>query len=180
MLDDPLTSAAVLQLTVGKIKREGLGIDKIGVGAVMTLGTDDKSGAEVEVSNEVESCMGLIVKAAQDLVVLNADDSKCTSLASLSQAKGLCLIASNPKSPPMADHINKGGLAVAVAAKDGVTNICLWDGQKATVLAPVVKSVAAESEAAEQILIETMFAIAISYGLNVPLKDIAVALAKTE
>ncbi|RLA50173.1 MAG: hypothetical protein DRR42_13860 [Gammaproteobacteria bacterium] len=176
VLGDPLTSAAVLQLSVGKIKSEGLAVDKIGVGAVMDPGTDDKSGAQVEVSTELESSMGLIVKAAQDLVILSADDPLCTSLASLSQAKSLCLIASNPDSPLMADHINKGGLAITVTDIKGVASICLWDRQKATVLAPV----AVESKAAEQILIETMFAIAITYGLNVLLTDIAVALNRTE
>lgn len=178
VLGDPLTGAAVLQYSAGRISSEGLGLDKAGVGAVMTMAAVGQTAAETQASTALEDSMGLIVKVARELVVLDAEDPSCVSLASHSRAKRVCWIASDPDLPLIADHINKGGVAVAVANRDGVATICLWDSKKSTALAPVAGPDDAGRETAHNDVVETMFAAAIAYGLSVPLPVIAEVLAK--
>ncbi len=170
VLGDPLTEAAVLQFFAGGVIDDGLGLDKAGVGAVLCLAASGETAAETDAPQKLEDCAGLVVKAARDVVVLNAEDSGCARLAKQSQAKRPCWIANNSELPMVADHIAHGGLAVTPVERDGMTSLCLWDGKKPSPLA------AATGTDAE--IIETMFAAAIAFGLGISAPVIAEALAK--
>ncbi len=169
VLGDPLTEAAVLQFPAGAIAREGLGLDKAGVGAVLSLAAGGDATADSVAAGTLEVCAAVIVRAARDVVVLNAEDPACVRLAVHSQARRVCWVAGSPDSPMVADHIGGGGLAVTPADRDGGAALCLWDRRQSTALAPAVGT---DAE-----MLETMFAAAIAHGLGVSASVIAEALA---
>jgi cyanophycin synthetase len=163
---------SAIQLSADKIADEGLGLDRFAVGAAMAPLSSQARDATVPTDTT-----GLIVEAATDLAVLNADDPACASLASRCRAKRICWVTKDPETPLAADHIASGGPLVAVAEPDGIPAICLWDGEDPAAPKPVVQLGASGRDMADGEILENMFAAAVAFGLGVPLPVISEALA---
>lgn len=161
VLGDPAVEAAVLQFSADRIADYGLGLDKAAVGAVLSL---------TDAADALADCAALIVNAAAEVVVLNADDPGCVRLVGHSRAKRICWVARGGDQPLIAEHIRGGGLAVTPVERDGIAMIGLWDRGEARALAPAAGTAADRAE--------TMFAAAIAFGLGVPAPMIAAALVR--
>jgi cyanophycin synthetase len=171
LLRDPSVSAAVLETTRDGMAKFGLGIDQCSVGAVLNIGTDLGNDGNASTA-ELSLADGLVVKAARDAVVLNADDALCLALRSDFQGRQLILASLDEANPEIRRHLVGGGIVVVVQASGSGREVIL-KRNAASIFRMAVKDLpAADQGAAEFNIRNAMFAIAIAASLGARAENI--------
>ncbi|MBA3943212.1 MAG: cyanophycin synthetase [Herpetosiphonaceae bacterium] len=118
VLKDPTIEAAVLETARGGILREGLGYDRLDVGAVLNVREDHLGLAGINTLAELANVKGLVVEVVgrHGYSVLNADDPHCVALAERAGGKPVYFSLHGGDDGPdqLKQHIAKGGIAVVL------------------------------------------------------------------
>jgi cyanophycin synthetase len=171
LLRDPSVSAAVLETTRDGIAKFGLGIDRCSVGAVLNIGTDLGNDGNASPA-ELALAEGLVVKAARDAVVLNADDALCLTLRSDFQGRQLILASLDEANPEIRRHLVGGGIVVVVQASGSGREIIL-KRNAASIFRMAVKDLPVAGQGAAEFNVQNaMFAIAIAASLGARAENI--------
>ena len=81
VLRDPVVDFAVLETARGGLVRSGLGYDSTNVSACLNVSSDHLGLGGIDTVEELAKIKRIVVEAATDTVVLNADDKNCLLMA---------------------------------------------------------------------------------------------------
>ena len=114
LLRDPTVDSAVIETSYQGILRLGLGYDRSNVCAVLNITDEKLENLKLSSINEIIDVNQVVVDAAHDLIVLNADDENCVKMAENYLRTRICYVTQNGDNKIVKKHIKDGHMAVVV------------------------------------------------------------------
>ncbi len=172
ILRDPSIDVAVLETARGGLLRRGMGYRRCNVGAVLNVQSDHLGLRGVDTLEDMARVKRIVVEAAKDTAVLNADDELCLKMADHAEADHLCYVTMNSAHPLVKEHIKSGGRAVVLEEGAGGQMITLYDkvAHMPLLWAHLIPATL-EGRAMHNVQ-NAMFAAGIAYSMGVKLEDI--------
>ena len=176
VLRDPAVDFAVLETARGGLVRSGLGYDSTNVSACLNVASDHLGLGGIDTLEQLAEIKRIVIEAATDTVILNADDKNCLLMADYSDAKNIFYVTMHHEHALVKQHIDAGGKAAVlekgmngdmITIYDNCTHISLiW-----THLIPAT----IEGKAAHNVQ-NAMFAAAIAYSFGQEIDQIRLGL----
>lgn len=172
VLRDPTVDVAIFETARGGLVRSGLGYDYCNVGACLNVTEDHLGLAGIETLAELARIKRIVVEAARDVAVLNADDMECLKMASKVRAKHILYVTMNPMHDLVKEHIRAGGMAVTLGHGVNGYMITIFNNHlHMPVLWTHLIPSTIEGKAIHNVQ-NAMFATAICYSMGMELDDI--------
>ncbi|MFT4179735.1 MAG: cyanophycin synthetase [Thermomonas sp.] len=127
VLRDPQIDFAVLETARGGLVRAGMGVGEVDVGAVLNVASDHLGLKGIDTLEQLAEVKRIVVEAARDCAVLNADDPNVLKMSGYTDAKVICYVTMNPSHPLVREHVRAGGRACALEAGVNGHMITLYD-----------------------------------------------------
>lgn len=176
VLRDSVVDFAVLETARGGLVRSGLGYASTDVSACLNVTSDHLGLGGIETVEELAAIKRIVIEAATDTIVLNADDKNCLLMADYSEAKHIFYVTMHHDHALVKQHIDAGGKAAVlergmngdmITIYDNCTHISLiW-----THLIPAT----IEGKATHNVQ-NAMFAAAIAYSFGKDIDQIRLGL----
>lgn len=173
VLKDPTTELAVLETARGGLMRSGLGYEFCNVGVCLNVTLD-----HVEVANDnagikkLAKIKKIVIDAATDTAILNADDIECLKMSATTNAINLFYVTLDSAHTFVGEHIRLGGKAVVLEPGSNGDMITIYDNEvKIPVLWSHLIPAAIEGKAIHNVQ-NAMFAVAVCYSMGMNLDDI--------
>jgi len=177
IMANPKTEVAVLETAHGGLANHGLGVQFCNVGAVLNVTMDHLGDFGIDTVEKMADVKSLVVKAATDTAVLNADDKLCLAMAEKLTAQHLCLVTMRSENADVAAHIKAGGRAALVEAPDGRAILVLYDDGERLPLIEADAVPATYLGAARHNIQNALFAAAMAYAMGRTPEEISAGLA---
>ncbi|MCZ6503628.1 MAG: cyanophycin synthetase [Gammaproteobacteria bacterium] len=172
VLRDPDVDMAVMETARGGILRSGLGYQACDVAACLNVASDHLGLRGIDTLEQLARVKRVVVEAATDTVVLNADDLLCLEMADYTQAKRLCYVTLDPTHGLVREHIRSEGLAVVLEQGINGEMITIFDkGAHIPLLWTHLIPATLEGRAIHNVQ-NAMFAAAMAYAMGKSLEDI--------
>ncbi len=172
VLRDPTVDFAVLETARGGLVRSGLGYETTDVSACLNVSSDHLGLGGVDTLEQLAAIKRIVVEAATDTVVLNADDRNCLMMADYCDAKNILYVTMSHEHPLVKQHINLGGRAVVLEKGINGDMITLYDnGTHIPLLWSHLVRATMEGRAMHNVQ-NAMFAAAMAYSFDVDLDKI--------
>jgi cyanophycin synthetase len=172
VLRDPDVDLAVMETARGGILRSGLGYRSCNVAACLNVASDHLGLRGVDTLEQLARVKRVVVEAATDTVVLNADDLLCLEMADYTNASRLCYITLDPTHGLVREHIRSEGLAVVLEQGINGEMITIYDkGAHIPLLWTHLIPATLEGKAIHNVQ-NAMFATAMAYAMGKSLEDI--------
>ncbi|MEM9706563.1 MAG: cyanophycin synthetase [Pseudomonadota bacterium] len=172
VLRDPQVDTAVLETARGGIVRAGLGYRYCDVGAVLNVSSDHLGQGGVDTIDDLAEVKSLVVKAAQDTAVLNADNEYTLKMAAVTTAKNICYVTMNPANALVRAHIKLGKRAVVLEHGANGEQIVIYDNDAQIPLIWTHLIPATIEGKATHNVENAMFAAGMAYSLGLTLDQI--------
>ncbi len=176
VLRDPVVDFAVFETARGGLVRSGLGYDSTNISACLNVSSDHLGLAGINTVEDLAKIKRIVVEAATDTVVLNADDKNCLLMADYCHADHIFYVTMHHDHALVKRHIDAGGKAIVlekamngdmITIYDNCTHISLvW-----THLIPAT----IEGKAAHNVQ-NAMFAAAMAYSVGEDIDQIRLGL----
>ena len=127
VLADPQIDFAVLETARGGLVRAGMGVAEVDVGAVLNVASDHLGLKGIDTLEQLAEVKRIVVEAATECAVLNADDPNVLKMSAYTDAKVLCYVTMNPSHPLVREHVRAGGRACALEQGVNGHMITLYD-----------------------------------------------------
>src|SRR5450631_571834 len=127
VLADPQIDIAILETARGGLLRAGMGVNEVNVGGVLNVQADHFGLKGIDTLEQLAEVKRVVVEAASDCAVLNADDENAIRMSAHTNAKHLCYVTVNPQHAVVREHIRAGGRACALEAGVNGHMITLYD-----------------------------------------------------
>ncbi len=127
VMADPQIDFAVLETARGGLVRAGMGVSEVDVGAVINVAADHLGLKGIDTLEQLAEVKRIVVEAARDCAVLNADDPNVLKMSGYTDAKVICYVTMNPSHPLVREHVRAGGRACALEAGVNGHMITLYD-----------------------------------------------------
>ncbi|MFC4891960.1 cyanophycin synthetase [Pseudofrancisella aestuarii] len=172
VLRDPTVEMAILETARGGLVRSGMGYDYCNVGACLNIASDHLGLKGVNTLEDLAKVKSVVVEAAKDVAVLNADDPHCLKMSAKVTAKNIFYVTMNPEHALVRQHIRAGGKAVVIEKGVNGDMITIFDNHiHIPVLWTHLIPATMEGKAIHNVQ-NSMFAIAISYSMGMSLDNI--------
>ncbi|AXA34068.1 cyanophycin synthetase [Francisella adeliensis] len=172
VLKDPSVEMAVLETARGGILRSGMGYDYCNVGACLNISSDHLGLKGVNTLDDLAKVKSVVVEAAKDVAVLNADDPHVLKMSAKVTAKNIFYVTMNPEHALVKEHIRAGGKACIIEKGVNGDMITIFDSKiHIPVLWTHLIPATMEGKAIHNVQ-NSMFAIAIAYSTGMGLDDI--------
>jgi len=132
LLQEPSVQAAVLEIPEHSLARQGQPCDRYDVVAVLNVAQGAEGTVQPRAQRKSE-----VLSRARRAVVLNAADPWCLAMRKVIKAPRQILVAADPQTPALQEHLQQGGPAVFVQMHDGAEWIVLAEGAAQTRLMPL-------------------------------------------
>jgi cyanophycin synthetase len=172
VLRDPAVEVAVLETARGGILRAGLGFRRADVSACLNVAADHLGLRDVNTLEELAEVKRVVIDAAKDTVVLNADDPLVLKMADYTEADHVCYVTMSPHHALVREHIRAGGRAVVL--EEGIAGhmITIYDrGHHIPLLWSHLIPATVQGKALHNVQ-NAMFAAAMAFSKDVKLEDI--------
>ena len=176
VLRDPSVDAAVLETARGGLLKRGLGYKRCDVGVCLNVAADHLGLRGINTVEELAEVKRIVIEAARDTAVLNADDPLCLQMADYSQAEVICYVTMDPTNELVKEHIAHGNRAVVLESGMRGHLITIYDKELYTPLLWAHQIPATLEGRAMHNVQNAMFAVATAYSLGVGLEDIRLGL----
>ena len=127
VMADPQIDFAVLETARGGLVRAGMGVGEVDVGAVLNVASDHLGLRGIDTLEQLAEVKRIVVEAATECAVLNADDPNVLKMSGYTDAKVICYVTMNPSHPLVREHVRAGGRACALEAGVNGHMITLYD-----------------------------------------------------
>lgn len=127
VMADPQIDFAVLETARGGLVRAGMGVGEVDVGAVLNVASDHLGLRGIDTLEQLAEVKRIVVEAATECAVLNADDPNVLKMSAYTDAKVICYVTMNPSHPLVREHVRAGGRACALEAGVNGHMITLYD-----------------------------------------------------
>lgn len=172
VLRDPAVEVGVFETARGGLIRSGLGYDYCNVGACINVSADHLGLHGVNTIIDLAKVKRIVVEAAKDTAVLNADDAECLRMSAYTKANSIFYVTMNPEHDLVKEHIRTGGKAVILENGINGSMITIFDNHvHMPVLWTHLIPATIEGKAIHNVQ-NAMFAAAITYSMGMNLNDI--------
>lgn len=172
VLRDPTVDFAVLETARGGLVRNGLGYASTNVSACLNVASDHLGLGGVNTLEELAVIKRIVVEAATDTVVLNADDKNCLLMADYADAENIFYVTMHHDHTLVKQHIDAGGKAAVLEKGMNGDLITIYDnGTHIPVLWSHLIPATIEGKATHNVQ-NAMFATAIAYSFGEDLDQI--------
>lgn len=172
VLKDPSVEMAILETARGGLLRSGMGYDYCNVGACLNIASDHLGLKGVNTLEDLAKVKSIVVEAAKDVAILNADDPHVLRMSAKVTAKNIFYVTMNPEHALVKQHIRAGGKACIIEKGVNGDMITIFDNHiHIPVLWTHLIPATMEGKAIHNVQ-NSMFAIAISYSMSMGLDDI--------
>jgi cyanophycin synthetase len=172
ILRDPSVEVAVLETARGGLLRSGLGFRRADVGACLNVREDHLGLRGVETVEQLAEVKRIVIEAATNTAVLNADDPLCLQMSGHTDAESILYVTTNPTHRLVREHVRAGGRAMGL--EEGINGhmITFYDrGQHIPLLWTHLIPATLDGRALHNVQ-NAMFAAAMAYCGGVKLEDI--------
>ncbi|ABK89998.1 cyanophycin synthetase [Francisella tularensis subsp. novicida] len=171
VLKDPSVEMAILETARGGLLRSGLGYDYCNVGACLNISADHLGLKGINTLEDLAKVKSIVVEAAKDVAVLNADDPNVLKMSAKVTAKHIFYVTMNPEHALVKQHIRAGGKACIIEKGVNGDMITIFDNHiHIPVLWTHLIPATMEGKAIHNVQ-NSMFAIAICYSMGMSLDD---------
>ena len=172
ILRDPSVEVAVLETARGGLLRSGMGYRRSDVSACLNVREDHLGLKGIDTLEQLAEVKRIVIEAAKDTAVLNADDPLCLKMSGHVSAEHILYVTTNPTHDLVREHVRAGGRAIGL--EDGINGhmITLYDkGAHMPLLWTHLIPATLEGRALHNVQ-NAMFAAAMAYCGGVKLEDI--------
>ena len=172
VLRDPSVEVAVVETARGGLLRSGLGYRRSDVSACLNVRSDHLGLRGIDTVEQLAEVKRVVVEAATDTAVLNADDPLCLKMSGHAKAEHILYVTTNPSHELVRVHVRGGGRAIGL--EEGINGhmITIYDkGAHIPLLWTHLIPATLEGRALHNVQ-NAMFAAAIAYCGGVQLEDI--------
>ncbi len=172
ILRDPSVEVAVLETARGGLLRSGMGYRRSDVSACLNVREDHLGLKGIDTLEQLAEVKRVVIEAAKDTAVLNADDPLCLKMSGHASAEHILYVTTNPTHDLVREHVRAGGRAIGL--EDGINGhmITLYDnGAHMPLLWTHLIPATLEGRALHNVQ-NAMFAAAMAYCGGVKLEDI--------
>lgn len=155
ILDDPITTACLLELSEKNTADLGLGFDRADVAAILS------PPANLEAAK-------LLLEVCTGVLILNADEPEVAGLMQHGAARRVCLVSSGKGADVARSHVAAGGWAVLIEEEAGRPGICLLQGADRHVICRLDEIPALRAKATEGAAEAYLCTAAMAVGLGLP------------
>jgi cyanophycin synthetase len=127
VLRDPAVDSAVLETARGGLVRSGLGYDSTNVSACLNVSSDHLGLGGVDTLEDLAKIKRIVVEAATDTVILNADDKNCLLMADYCDADHIFYVTMHHDHALVKQHIDAGGKAAVLERAMNGDMITIYD-----------------------------------------------------
>ncbi|GAB5489691.1 MAG: cyanophycin synthetase [Parasphingorhabdus sp.] len=127
VLRDPSVDFAVMETARGGLVRSGLGYDSTNVSACLNVSSDHLGLGGIDTLEQLAEIKRIVVEAATDTVVLNADDKNCLLMADYCDADHIFYVTMDHNHPLVKQHIDAGGKAAVLEKAMNGDMITIYD-----------------------------------------------------
>ena len=127
VLRDPAVDFAVLETARGGLVRSGLGYESTDVSACLNVASDHLGLGGVDTLEQLAEIKRIVIEAATDTIVLNADDKNCLLMADYSDAKNIFYVTMHHDHALVKQHIDAGGKAAVLEQGMNGDMITIYD-----------------------------------------------------
>ena len=138
ILNDPSVTAAVIETARGGIIDGGLYVDRCTVGALLNVGREQIGIDGIETVEQMANVKRQVVDAAEERVVLNADDPLCLKLADEFSASKTTLYSLHANSKTLQQHLARG-VRVVCATDGSDSKIIVLEKERSQTIMPTHK-----------------------------------------
>lgn len=171
-LRDPSIDTAVFETARGGLLRSGMGYDYCNVGACLNVSADHLGLKGVNTLEELAKIKRVVIEAARDTAVLNADDPHCLQMAAYTDAENIFYVTMNPEHTLVKEHIRQNGKAAIIEKGINGDMITIFDNNMhMPVLWTHLIPATLEGKALHNVQ-NAMFAAAITYSMGLELDEI--------
>ncbi len=172
VLRDPTVDFAVLETARGGLVRSGLGYASTNVSACLNVASDHLGLGGVDTLEELAKIKRVVVEAATDTVVLNADDKNCLMMADYADADNIMYVTMYHDHTLVKQHIDAGGKAIVLEKGMNGDLITIYDNcTHIPVLWSHLIPATIEGKAMHNVQ-NAMFAAAMAYSFDLDLDQI--------
>ena len=172
VLRDPSVDFAVMETARGGLLRSGLGYERCSVAACLNVTADHLGIRGINTVEELAVVKRVVIEAATETAVLNADDLHCLKMADFAKAENLLYVTMTSSHPLVKEHIRAGGKAVVLEAGMNGDMITIYDNEMhMPVLWTHLIPATIEGKALHNVQ-NAMFAVAMAYSFDVSLDNI--------
>jgi UDP-N-acetylmuramyl tripeptide synthase len=168
VLSNPTIDAAVLETARGGLIQRGMAFDWCNVSAVLNVDVDHLGHYGIATLDDMARLKRRVALAAQDAVILNADDPYCLAMAKQIRAAAIVLISLNPRSRVIKEHVQAGGRAYVCAQRKGHSVLLRLNRSKRSTLMAADEIPATWNGRAVYNVFNAMAAAAMAQELGVP------------
>ena len=172
VLRDPSVEIAVVETARGGLLRSGLGYRRSDVSACLNISSDHLGLKGIDTLEQLAEVKRVVIEAAKDTAVLNADDPLCLKMSGHVGAEHILYVTTNPTHDLVKEHVRAGGRAIGL--EEGINGhmITLYDkGAHMPLLWTHLIPATLEGRALHNVQ-NAMFAAAMAYCAGVKLEDI--------
>lgn len=176
VLRDPSVQVAVMETARGGLLRAGMGYRRPDVAVCLNVRADHLGLKGIDTLEQLADVKRIVVEAATDTAVLNADDPLCLKMSGYMKADHVMYMTMNPSHELVREHVRGGGRAVGL--EEGVNGhmITIYDkGSHIPLLWTHLIPATLEGRALHNVQ-NAMAAAAMAYCGGVKLEDIRHAL----
>ena len=137
VLADHSITAAVLETARGGLLKLGLYIDRCNVAALLNVGREQIGIDGIETVEQMAALKQRVINAAQDAVILNADDALCANMIGQYPTDRVILFSLEEDNQFVQDHIKNGGTAYVLTSSIEMACIERWDKRTKIPVVPI-------------------------------------------
>ena len=127
VLRDPVVDFAVFETARGGLVRSGLGYDSTNISACLNVSADHLGLGGINTVEDLAKIKRIVVEAATDTVVLNADDKNCLLMADYCDADHIVYVTMHHDHALVKRHIDAGGKAIVLEKAMNGDMITIYD-----------------------------------------------------
>lgn len=178
LLRDPRVQVGVFELARGGLIRDGMVLAWCDVGAVLNI-QDNHIGLDgVRSREDLAKVKKIVVQNARRVAVLNADDPLCLAMREHVRAPRTCLVSMRADNQAVVEHRGRNGMAVILDDAGPGPSMQVWEGQRLVSSHEISSIPATFGGYYRPGVINSLFAVAIAYGMGVAFDRIWDALKK--
>lgn len=176
ILRDRTTEIAIAEVARQGLLKWGLGFDKCNVSALLNVDNEHLGQFGIDSKEQMAELKGLLAEVTEDFLVLNAEDPLCLAQQSRSPAKRVCLVSMDPENQAFKQHVGAEGIGVTLTGQKTGEMITIIDGARSISVIDPARIPATQSGRVRFNIQNSLFAIAMAYGMKVPVADMVAGL----
>lgn len=176
VLRDPSINAAVLETARGGLQMRGLYIDVCNVAALLNVGREHLETDGIDTVEQMAELKRKVIDAAQDRIVLNADDRLCQAMIVKYPIDKTVVFSLDRMSDAVAHHLEAGGTAFCLDDNNHGNIVRICGDQEQQHIVSVESLPSANGGLLRHNIANAMAAAALAEGMGVDHQTIASAL----